>query len=222
MTVPAAAVTSAVTQPMAPLLRLEPVPCTASLAGSLAAPAAGQLLPSGLPLALKEPQGTLDPEASAGGATLVVVLEGCSWRNSSLHMAYSDAATLLAGIRSEQAEAGGFNDVVAPALLPSRLSVLNATAVRLRLPELAAYDISAAETGDGDGDGDGVGGGGGDDGLGAAAARHAAVPLPVLPVRLRVLAWRGTAEDGALARVLRMLRLLARRAACVRRGGSLR
>ena len=52
VTVPAAAVTSNVTQLIYPFLRIAPVPCTAHLGGSLAAPELG-LTSHSLPFALR-------------------------------------------------------------------------------------------------------------------------------------------------------------------------
>ena len=144
VTVPAAAVTSDVTQLTYPLLRIAPVPCTAHLGGSLAAPELG-LTSHSLPFALRTARGAQEAALRDGGSSLVIRLYGCTWRNGSAGIATADASALLAGIASDRGEPDGFNAVVVPQLTPSVLHLLNASAVEVRLPALPRFDIRAPE-----------------------------------------------------------------------------
>ena len=144
VTVPAAAVTSDVTQLTYPLLRIAPVPCTAHLGGSLAAPELG-LTSHALPFALRTARGAQEAALRDGASSLVIRLYGCTWRNGSAGIATADARALLAGIASDRGEPDGFNAVVVPQLTPGTLHLLNASAAELRLPALPRFDISAPE-----------------------------------------------------------------------------
>jgi len=129
---PASAIASAVVQVVEPPLRIEPVPCTLALEGTLVGASEEAL-------------------RSSGGNDLVIVLSGCTWainrtigREIHHFWAADDApAHLLAGIRSDQAESGGLNamlDVTAP-----NVTLVNASAVVIGLPPLPKYDIHAPE-----------------------------------------------------------------------------
>ena len=144
VTVPAAAVTSDVTQLTYPFLRIAPVPCTAHLGGSLAKPELG-LTSHSLPFALRTARGAQEATLRAGGSSLVIRLYGCTWRNGSAGIATADAKALLAGIVSDRGEPDGFNAVVVPHLTPTALHLLNASAVEVLLPALPHFDISAPE-----------------------------------------------------------------------------
>ena len=130
---PASAVASAVPQLAAPALRVEPVECTVSVAGSLV---------GALETSLRQPNGT----------QLIVALSGCTWHNLTDPTALT---RLLAGVRSRQAEPTGFNALVhgdvgggatsnATAAMAS-LTTVNASAVALAFPPLPTFEVVSPE-----------------------------------------------------------------------------
>ena len=158
ITVPPIAVASAVAQPLSPSIRVDPVVCTVSLGGDLASH------PAHLPFLLHEPRGTRESALrDVNGTYLVVRLHGCTWVRTPAGK-LADERRLLDGITSAQSEPRGFAAVLMTTLLggdplandtsaslanasnTSYVSMINASALVVRVPRLGIYDISAPET----------------------------------------------------------------------------
>ena len=161
ITVPPVAVASAVAHPLSPSIRLDPVVCTVSLGGDLASDPVHQ------PFLLHEPRGTRESALrDVNGTYLVVRLHGCTWVRTPAGK-LADERRLLDGITSAQSEPRGFAAVAMTTLLggdplanvsahtsaslanasnTSYVSLINASALVVRVPRLGSYDISAPET----------------------------------------------------------------------------
>ena len=168
VTVPPSAVLSSVAQQIEPSLQVEPVTCTASVGGSLAADAA--LAPYLLHVSRGSQEKLL---RGINGTNLIVRLSGCTFRRTPSGRLV-DEELLLRGLRSSSDEPAGFNAIVLAALagnvtgnmtgnvtgaageaaaaaasalnVSSAVSMINASAVMVTVPSLQVFDIAAPET----------------------------------------------------------------------------
>lgn len=173
--VPPVAVASSVAHYLSPSLRVEPVTCSVSLGGTLAAS------PDAQAFLLHAPRGVQESALRGTNGTLLIVrLHGCTWRFDT-HGGLAHERMLIDGITSAQSEPQGFAAIVLATLrgelidawalwnatnssylnatpaqttTPARglnttntsaVAVVNASAVAIHVPALP-YDITAPET----------------------------------------------------------------------------